>query len=121
MQAFDGIGGVNNFAHIGRIGKERDFLEKILNVENDARLERQRTALMKLATLPSVKTIEQYDFAFASGAPRAQIQELAALTFIERAERCATGSKWSWQESFGASPGLPCCHGGHQDAIHHGR
>jgi DNA replication protein DnaC len=63
-----------------------DFLEKILNVENDARLERQRTALMKLATLPSVKTIEQYDFAFASGAPRAQIQELAALTFIERAE-----------------------------------
>src|SRR6478672_6658074 len=63
-----------------------DFLEKILNVENDARLERQRTALMKLATLPSVKTIEQYDFAFASGAPRAQIQELASLTFIERAE-----------------------------------
>jgi DNA replication protein DnaC len=36
--------------------------------------------------LPSIKTIEQYDFAFASGAPRAQIQELAALTFIERAE-----------------------------------
>jgi len=63
-----------------------DFLEKILNVENDARLERQRTALMKLATLPSIKTLEQYDFAFASGAPRAQIQELAALTFIERAE-----------------------------------
>src|SRR5687768_451693 len=63
-----------------------DFLEKILNVENDARLERQRTALMKLATLPSIKTIEQYDFAFASGAPRAQIQELAALTFVERAE-----------------------------------
>ncbi len=63
-----------------------DFLEKILNVENDARLERQRTALMKLATLPSIKTIEQYDFAFASGAPRGQIQELAALTFIERAE-----------------------------------
>jgi DNA replication protein DnaC len=63
-----------------------DFLEKILNVENDARLERQRTALMKLATLPSIKTIEQYDFAFASGAPRTQIQELAALTFIERAE-----------------------------------
>jgi hypothetical protein len=26
-----------------------------------------------------VKTLEQYDFSFASGAPRAQIQELAAL------------------------------------------
>jgi DNA replication protein DnaC len=50
------------------------------------RLARRRTALMKLATLPSIKTLEQYDFAFASGAPCAQIQELAALTFIERAE-----------------------------------
>ncbi len=63
-----------------------DFLEKVLGVENEARLERQRTALMKLATSPCVKTMEQYDFAFASGAPRAQIQELAALAFIERAE-----------------------------------
>ena len=41
---------------------------------------------MKIATLPGVKTIEQYDFGFASGAPRAQIQELASLTFIARAE-----------------------------------
>ena len=37
-------------------------------------------------THTSIKTLEEYDFAFASGAPRAQIQELAALTFIERAE-----------------------------------
>ena len=63
-----------------------DFLERLLCTENDARLERQRAALMKIATLPSVKTIEDYDFAFASGAPRGLIQELAALTFIERAE-----------------------------------
>jgi len=63
-----------------------DFLERLLCMENDARIERQRAALMKIATLPSVKTIEDYDFTFASGAPRAQIQELAALTFIERAE-----------------------------------
>lgn len=63
-----------------------EFLERILAIENKARIERQRAALMKIATLPAVKTIEQYDFAFASGAPRAQIQELAALSFIERAE-----------------------------------
>jgi len=63
-----------------------DFLEQHLAIENGARLERQRDTLMKLATLPSVKTLEQYDFGFASGAPRAQIQELASLTFIERAE-----------------------------------
>jgi DNA replication protein DnaC len=42
--------------------------------------------LLKLATLPTVKTLEQFDFAFATGAPRAQIQELAGLAFIERAE-----------------------------------
>ena len=63
-----------------------DFLERLLQVENNARLERQRSILFKTATLPSIKTLEQYDFAFASGAPRAQIQELAALSFIERAE-----------------------------------
>lgn len=63
-----------------------DFLEKLLSAENDARLQRQRDALMKIATLPGVKTIEEYDFGFASGAPRSQIQELAGLTFIERAE-----------------------------------
>lgn len=33
-----------------------------------------------------VKTLESYDLAFATGAPKAQIHELAALTFIERAE-----------------------------------
>lgn len=33
-----------------------------------------------------VKTLESYDLALATGAPKAQIHELAALTFIERAE-----------------------------------
>ena len=35
-----------------------DFLERLLGTENDARIERQRAALMKTATLPSIKTIE---------------------------------------------------------------
>ena len=39
-----------------------------------------------MATLPSVKTFEQFDFNFATGAPRSQLQDLAALTFVERAE-----------------------------------
>lgn len=63
-----------------------DFLEQLLISESNARNERTRATLLKLATLPAIKTIEQYDFAFASGAPRAQLQELAGLTFIERAE-----------------------------------
>jgi len=63
-----------------------DFLERVLGVEREARGERQRQTLLKLATLPAVKTIEQYDFGFATGAPRAQLQELASLAFVERAE-----------------------------------
>lgn len=63
-----------------------DFLERLLRAESEARAERVRQTLMKLATLPTVKTLEQYDFGFASGAPRAQIQELGTLAFVERAE-----------------------------------
>lgn len=63
-----------------------DFLEAVLNTERAARTERVRQTLLKLATLPTVKTLESYDFSFASGAPKAQINELATLSFIERAE-----------------------------------
>jgi DNA replication protein DnaC len=63
-----------------------DFLEQLLAAEFEARLERKRQTLLKLATIPAIKTLEQYDFGFASGAPRAQIQELAALGFVQRAE-----------------------------------
>lgn len=63
-----------------------DFLTSLLESEQAARIERTRHTLLKLATLPTVKTLEAYDFSFATGAPKAQIQELASLSFIERAE-----------------------------------
>jgi DNA replication protein DnaC len=63
-----------------------EFLERVLTAEADAREERKRCILLKLATLPAVKTLEQYDFGFAHRAPRAQIQELASLAFVTRAE-----------------------------------
>ena len=63
-----------------------DFLEAVLGAERAARTERVRQTLLKLATLPAIKTLESFDFSFASGAPRTQIQELATLSFIERAE-----------------------------------
>ncbi|AMP76690.1 hypothetical protein RALBFv3_21360 (plasmid) [Ralstonia solanacearum] len=50
-----------------------DFLEQLLQAELGAREERKRQTLTKLASLPGIKTLEQYDFGFASGAPRAQI------------------------------------------------
>lgn len=63
-----------------------DFLDKLLGTECTAREQRTREAMLKLATLPAIKTLEAFDFAFASGAPRKQIMELGGLAFIERHE-----------------------------------
>jgi len=63
-----------------------DFLEKVLASEQVAREERKRTVLMRLATMPTIKTLDQFDWAQAGGAPKAQIVELGHLAFVERAE-----------------------------------
>jgi DNA replication protein DnaC len=63
-----------------------DFLERVLGCELAAREHRKRAVLLKLATLSSVKTLEQFDWAAAGGAPKAQILELGHLSFVERAE-----------------------------------
>lgn len=63
-----------------------DYLERLLQVEIDAKAERTQSTLLKFAGLPAVKKFEDYDFKFATGAPRKQLQELTGLGFIERAE-----------------------------------
>lgn len=63
-----------------------DFLEKLLNVEVEARQERTKETLLRLAGLPGIKRFEDYDFKFATGAPRKQLKELTSLAFIERKE-----------------------------------
>lgn len=49
--------------------------------EQTWRAERTRQTLLKLAALPGVKTLEQYDFGCASGTPRSQLLELGAVVF----------------------------------------
>src|SRR3979411_1962441 len=63
-----------------------DFLEKALDCEMFGRDERRRATLTRLATMPSIKTLEQFDWSHAGGAPKAQILELAHLTFAHRTE-----------------------------------
>ncbi len=63
-----------------------DFLEEALRAERDSRRARSREMLTRTASFPAIKTLEAYDFGFATGAPRAQLLELASLSFIERAE-----------------------------------
>ena len=62
------------------------FLERCLRAERDARRVRSASMLARTAGFPAIKTLEDYDFGFATGAPKAQIEELATLGFIERAE-----------------------------------
>ena len=64
----------------------REFFERLLQAEHRERQERSRVQLTKTAGFPTIKTLEQYDFGFATGAPKSMINELTSLAFIERAE-----------------------------------
>jgi DNA replication protein DnaC len=64
----------------------QDFFERLLQAEYRERQERSRTLLTRTAGFPAVKTLEQYDFGFATGAPKQLLTELSTLAFVERAE-----------------------------------
>jgi DNA replication protein DnaC len=63
-----------------------EFLESVLKAEQTARMARQRSTFARLASFPAIKTLDGFDFATASGVPKAQVQELGSLAFIERNE-----------------------------------
>lgn len=63
-----------------------DFLERLLLQESSSKQARAREMLTRMACFPALKTLEQYDFNFSAGVPKAAIQELAGLAFVERAE-----------------------------------
>jgi len=63
-----------------------DYLEHCLRSEHLARQQRTRSVLLKMAGFPSTKQLEDYDFKFAVGAPKKQIEALASLSFIQRKE-----------------------------------
>ncbi len=63
-----------------------EYLEQVLRAESQFRGERRRQTLTKLAGFPAVKTLEEFDFEAAPSAPKARIQELAGMAFVERRE-----------------------------------
>ena len=63
-----------------------DYLEKCLEAEQQTRQQRTRAVLLKMAGFPAIKHLDDYDFKFAVGAPKKQIELLASLTFIQRKE-----------------------------------
>ncbi len=63
-----------------------DYLEQCLKAEQQARQQRSRTVLVKMAGFPALKLLDDYDFKVAVGTPRKQVQELASLAFVNRRE-----------------------------------
>ena len=62
------------------------FLERVLQGEIQTRHQRKQTMLTRMAGFPSIKTLEEFNFQFASGVPKKVVNELATLAFIERQE-----------------------------------
>lgn len=63
-----------------------DFLEGVLSAEHSARQGRTRSTMTRLAGFPAIKTLDEFDYEFAPGVPKATIAELSGLAFIERNE-----------------------------------
>lgn len=62
------------------------FLTDILKAERLARHTRSQRMMVKMAGFPAIKTLDEYDFGFATGAPKKTIKALADLAFIQRKE-----------------------------------
>jgi DNA replication protein DnaC len=63
-----------------------EFLDKLLWAEIEAKRNRATKANMKLAKLPYVKTLDQFDFEFQPSANARKMNELKTLGFISRTE-----------------------------------
>ena len=62
-----------------------EFLADLLECEVGARRERYLKTRMRLAHLPAVKTLSQFDFSFQPSIDARQIRELATLRFVAEA------------------------------------
>jgi hypothetical protein len=55
--------------------------------------EPRRTTLMRPAAIPRIKTLEQFDWSCAGGAPKKKILQLALMAIVRNAKRCR-GVSW---------------------------
>ena len=63
-----------------------EFLDRVLDVEVSARVERDVTMKTRLARFPFVKTLEQFDCSFQPALNEAQLRELATARFVAHGE-----------------------------------
>lgn len=63
-----------------------DYLEQLLSQEQHHRRQRKQALYSRLAAFPAHKTLEGFDFNFATGVPKKHLIELASMRFVERCE-----------------------------------
>ncbi len=75
--------------HLEQAAKQQstyaDFLTPLLEAEVEARKTRALSSRMRLAGFPSVKTLNQFDFAFQPTLDERLVRELATLRFVHEA------------------------------------
>lgn len=59
-----------------------DFLVDLLGIEAAARRERYLTTRTRVAHLPFMRTLDQFDFGFQPSVDKRQVKELATLSFV---------------------------------------
>jgi DNA replication protein DnaC len=64
----------------------RDFLYKLLKVEEEGKLERLRLKNIKNAHFNDLKTMDDFDFSFPESINQSKIQDLATLSFMDKKE-----------------------------------
>lgn len=62
-----------------------DFLNDLLGIEAAARRDRYLTTRTRLAHLPFIRTLDQFDFRFQPSIDQRQVKELATLSFVSDA------------------------------------
>lgn len=63
-----------------------EYLYEALKAESEAKADRSKAMLTKIAGFPTIKTLEQFDFDFTVGVNRRQIEELSSMAFVKRNE-----------------------------------
>ncbi|HCT4783960.1 TPA: IS21-like element helper ATPase IstB, partial [Pseudomonas aeruginosa] len=63
-----------------------DFFEALLKAQLDEKQVRTRAILLRTAGFPVLKTLEEFDFAFAHGVTKKSMMELSSMAFVERSE-----------------------------------
>lgn len=63
-----------------------EYLYEVLRSESEAKAERSKAMLTKIAGFPTIKTLEQFDFDFTVGVNRRQVEELSSMAFVKRNE-----------------------------------